>query len=63
MLIFLVIGALAGPSVLDFVNPEEIGEIFPVTLEVLVAIIVFEGALFRSTWRTCAASARLYATC
>ncbi len=44
VLIFLVIGALAGPSVLDFVNPEEIGEIFPVTLEVLVAIIVFEGA-------------------
>ena len=44
VLIFLVIGALAGPSVLHLVDPEELGEIFPVTLEVLVAIIVFEGA-------------------
>jgi NhaP-type Na+/H+ or K+/H+ antiporter len=44
VLLFLVIGAIAGPSVLQLVEPEEIGEIFPVTLEVLVAIIVFEGA-------------------
>ncbi|MDA0350882.1 MAG: cation:proton antiporter [Chloroflexi bacterium] len=44
ILLFLVIGAIAGPSVLHLVDPEELGEIFPVTLEVLVAIIVFEGA-------------------
>jgi len=44
VLLFLVLGAIAGPSVLHLVDPEEIGEIFPVTLEVLVAIIVFEGA-------------------
>lgn len=44
VLLFLVVGAIAGPSVLHLVDPEEIGEIFPVTLEVLVAIIVFEGA-------------------
>ena len=44
VLIFLVIGAIAGPSALRLVEPEKIGEIFPVTLEVLVAIIVFEGA-------------------
>lgn len=44
VLIFLVIGAIAGPSVLDLVDPEEIGEVFPVAIEVLVAVIVFEGA-------------------
>jgi NhaP-type Na+/H+ or K+/H+ antiporter len=44
VLIFLVMGAIAGPSVLHIVDPDEIGEIFPITLEVLVAIIVFEGA-------------------
>jgi len=44
VLIFLVAGAVAGPSVLGLVEPDEIGEIFPVTLEVLVAVIVFEGA-------------------
>lgn len=44
VLVFLVIGAIAGPSVLDLVNPEEIGEVFPVAIEVLVAVIVFEGA-------------------
>ena len=44
VLVFLVIGAIAGPSVLHLVDPEEIGEVFPVTIEVLVAIIVFEGA-------------------
>jgi NhaP-type Na+/H+ or K+/H+ antiporter len=44
VLIFLVVGAIAGPSVLHIVDPDTIGEIFPITLEVLVAIIVFEGA-------------------
>lgn len=44
VLIFLVIGAIAGPSVLNLVDPDELGEVFPVVLEVLVAIIVFEGA-------------------
>jgi NhaP-type Na+/H+ or K+/H+ antiporter len=44
VLIFLVIGAIAGPSMLHLVDPDEIGEVFPITLEVLVAIIVFEGA-------------------
>ena len=44
VLIFLVIGAISGPSVFNLVDPDEIGEIFPVILEVLVAIIVFEGA-------------------
>jgi NhaP-type Na+/H+ or K+/H+ antiporter len=44
VLIFLLIGAVAGPSVLHLVDPDELGEIFPVALEVLVAIIVFEGA-------------------
>ncbi len=44
VLIFLVMGAIAGPSMLHIVDPDEIGDIFPVSLEVLVAIIVFEGA-------------------
>jgi NhaP-type Na+/H+ or K+/H+ antiporter len=44
VLIYLVVGAIVGPSVLDLVDPDGIGEIFPVSLEVLVAIIVFEGA-------------------
>lgn len=44
VLIFLIIGALLGPSVAHVVEPEEIGELFPVVIEVLVAIIVFEGA-------------------
>jgi NhaP-type Na+/H+ or K+/H+ antiporter len=44
VLIFLVMGTVAGPSVLHIVDPVEIGEIFRVSLEVLVAIIVFEGA-------------------
>ena len=44
VLLYLLIGALAGPGLLDLVNPDELGEFFTVALEVLVALIVFEGA-------------------
>lgn len=44
VLLYLLIGALAGPGILGLVNPDELGEFFTVSLEVLVALIVFEGA-------------------
>ena len=44
VLLYLVIGAIAGPGLLDLVDPDELGEFFTVALEVLVAVIVFEGA-------------------
>ncbi len=44
VLILLVMGALAGPSVLGLVDPEDVGPIFELSIEVLVALIVFEGA-------------------
>ncbi|MQA00269.1 MAG: hypothetical protein GEU80_13245 [Dehalococcoidia bacterium] len=44
VLMYLTWGALAGPSVLGLVDPEELGESFAIALEVLVALIVFEGA-------------------
>ena len=44
VLLYLAIGAIAGPGLLDLVNPDELGEFFTVALEVLVALIVFEGA-------------------
>ena len=44
VLLYLLLGALAGPSLLNLVNPDDLGEFFTVTLEVLVALIVFEGA-------------------
>ncbi|MDA0256750.1 MAG: cation:proton antiporter [Chloroflexi bacterium] len=44
VLLYLLLGALAGPSLLNIVNPDDLGEFFIVTLEVLVALIVFEGA-------------------
>ncbi len=44
VLLYLLLGALAGPSLLNIVNPDDLGEFFTVTLEVLVALIVFEGA-------------------
>ncbi len=44
VLLYLLLGALVGPSLLNIVNPDDLGEFFTVTLEVLVALIVFEGA-------------------
>jgi len=44
VLIFLIIGIVAGPSVLDLVSPSNFEEVFRLSLEILVAIIVFEGA-------------------
>jgi len=44
VLIFLIIGIIAGPSFLNLVAPSEFEEIFRFGLEILVAIIVFEGA-------------------
>ncbi|MEZ4502377.1 MAG: cation:proton antiporter [Dehalococcoidia bacterium] len=44
VLIYLVIGAIAGPSLLGLTDPHEIGPIYEVSVEVLVALIVFEGA-------------------
>ena len=44
VLLFLVVGALAGPSVLGLVDTTALDHILPVALEVLVAVIVFEGA-------------------
>ena len=44
VLLYLAIGAIAGPGLLDLVNPDDLGEFFTVALEVLVALIVFEGA-------------------
>ncbi len=44
ILIYLLIGAAAGPSVLGVVQPNELQPIFGTTLEVLVGLVVFEGA-------------------
>lgn len=44
VLIYLLLGAAAGPSVLGIVDPHEMEEVLFVTLEVLVAMVVFEGA-------------------
>lgn len=44
VLIFLVMGALAGPSVFNLVNQDEVGPFFELSIEVLVGLIVFEGA-------------------
>ena len=44
VLIYLAIGAVAGPSLLGVIDPHEIGPIFEITIELLVALIVFEGA-------------------
>ena len=44
VLIYLLIGAIAGPSILGIVDPHELGAIFEISIEVLVALIVFEGA-------------------
>ena len=44
ILLYLIIGVLAGPSVFGVFNPDALHEIFPLALEVLVALLVFEGA-------------------
>ena len=44
ILIYLIVGVVAGPSVLDIFDPDDLGEIFRVSLEVLVGLLVFEGA-------------------
>ncbi len=44
ILLYLIIGVLAGPSVFGVFSPDALHEIFPLALEVLVALLVFEGA-------------------
>lgn len=44
VLIYLIIGALAGESVLRIVRPQDLEPIFEPSLEILVGLIVFEGA-------------------
>jgi NhaP-type Na+/H+ or K+/H+ antiporter len=44
VLLYLLAGVLAGPSVFDVFDPEDLGEIFTTSLEVLVGLLVFEGA-------------------
>ncbi len=44
ILLYLLVGILAGPSVLGLVDAHVIGKPFEVALELLVAMIVFEGA-------------------
>ena len=45
VVIYLGLGILLGPSALAVVEPEQMGLSFEVAIEVLVALIVFEGAL------------------
>ena len=44
VLLYLIVGVVGGRSVTNFFHPDELGEIFPVGLEVLVGLLVFEGA-------------------
>ena len=44
ILIYLIIGVVAGPSVTGLFAPADLHEIFPLALEVLVGLLVFEGA-------------------
>jgi len=44
ILVYLVLGALAGESVLGIVRPHDLDPLFETLLEVLVGLIVFEGA-------------------
>ncbi len=44
VLLYLIVGVVGGRSVTSFFHPDELGEIFPVGLEVLVGLLVFEGA-------------------
>ena len=43
-LIYLAVGVIGGRSVTSFFHPDELGHIFPIFLEVLVGLLVFEGA-------------------
>lgn len=44
ILLYLILGVLAGPSVFGVFEPHELEEIFPLALELLVGLLVFEGA-------------------
>ena len=44
VLLYLLAGVIAGPSVLGVFDPADLHEIFAISLEVLVALLVFEGA-------------------
>ena len=44
ILVYLIVGALAGESVLGVVRPHDLEPLFETALEVLVGLIVFEGA-------------------
>ncbi|MCA9851436.1 MAG: cation:proton antiporter, partial [Dehalococcoidia bacterium] len=44
ILVYLVLGALAGESVFGIVRPHDLEPLFETALEVLVGLIVFEGA-------------------
>ena len=44
ILLYLILGVLAGPSVFGLFNTDDLHEIFPLSLEVLVGLLVFEGA-------------------
>lgn len=44
VLVYLVIGVLAGPSLLGVFDPADLHEIHRLALEVLVGLLVFEGA-------------------
>ena len=44
IIFYLIIGLVVGVSGLNLVNTNELGELYHLTIEVLVALIVFEGA-------------------
>ena len=44
IIFYLIIGLIVGVSGLNLVNTNELGELYHLTIEVLVALIVFEGA-------------------
>ena len=44
ILIYLFVGVVAGPSVLDIFDPEDLEGVFRTSLELLVGLLVFEGA-------------------
>ena len=47
----MILGVLAGPDILGFVNPAEFGSFLPVIIKLGVAIIIFEGAMTLSLQR------------
>ena len=44
VLLFLLAGVLAGPSAFGLFRPADLHEVFPIALETLVGLLVFEGA-------------------